>query len=224
MAGWILTLIASVALYVFLMTYLFPQMLLKTGLVIQVSKDRGIKNVKETTGRTIVYQPAMAYRKFVPQYLLSERNGKKVFLCKVAPTVKYLDYDVIMYNGVNQVCKVVNAKELIVNGYTEELSVDSDVAYVSLVVNGVNDSAVTEKKRKPITKKKIAWYLGSCAITTILEILLIKLCCSAVFGGVFRETFMSKGSSVWLTVVFALLATAANVGFVVWAIHKNNRK
>ena len=225
MAGWIITLLASVALYVFLMTYLFPQILLKTGLVIQVPKDRGIKNIKETTGRTIVYQPAMPYRKYIPQYLLSERNGKKILLCKVAPTVKYIDYDVIMYDGVNQVCKVVNAKELIEKkGYTDEMSIDSDVAYVSIVVNAVNDGMVTEKRRKPITTKKIVWYLGACVVTTVLEILLIKLCCSSLFGGVFREIFMAKGSSIWTTVIFTLLATAANVGFVVWAIKKNNRK
>ena len=225
MAGWIITLLASVAVYVFLMTYLFPQILLKTGLVLQVPKDRGIKNIKETTGRTIVYQPAMSYRKYIPQYLLSERNGKKILLCKVAPSVKYIDYDVIMYDGVNQVCKVVNAKELIEKkGYTDEMPIDSDVAYVSIVVNAVNDGIVTEKKRKPITTSKIAWYLGSCVVTTVLEILLIKLCCASLFGGVFREIFMAKESSIWTTVIFTLLATAANVGFVVWAIKKNNRK
>ena len=140
MAGWVITLIGSVAVYVFLMTYLFPQILLKTGLIIPTPRDRGIKNIKETTGRTIVYQPAIEYRKYIPQYLISERNGKKILLCKVSPNVKYIDYDVVMYDGTNQVCKVVNAKELIENDmYTEKMTLGANVAYVSIIINAVNN-------------------------------------------------------------------------------------
>ena len=225
MAGWVITLIGSVAVYVFLMTYLFPQILLKTGLIIPTPRDRGIKNIKETTGRTIVYQPAIEYRKYIPQYLISERNGKKILLCKVSPNVKYIDYDVVMYDGTNQVCKVVNAKELIEDDmYTDKMPLGANVAYVSIIINAVNNGKPAEKKRKPITTAKIAWYLVACIATTVLEILLIKLCCSCLFGGVFRETFMAKGNSIWTTILFTVLATAANVTFVMWAVKKNNRR
>ena len=223
-AGWVITLIASVVAYVVLMACVYPYVLLKTELVIRTPRDRGIKNVIETTGRTIVYQPGLEYRKYLPQYLISERNGKKILLCKLTPDVKYIDYDVITYDGFGRVRKVINAKELIDEvGYTQKMPLSRDVAYVSIVVNEVNDSVITQKKNKPITKWKIAGYSIACILTTVFEIFLIKLCCSSMFGGVFRESFMIKGESIWLTVGIALGAALVNLAFVVVAIGKNNR-
>ena len=223
-AGWIITLIASVFVCIFLMVYLFPNVFLKTGFVVPTVKDRGLKNIKETTGRTIVYQPSLAYRKYIPQYLISDREGERILLCKIAPNVKYIDYDVVMFDGANNVCRVVNAKELIENeGYTEKMSLDKDVAYVSIVVNEVNEEVLTENKTKPIVKEKIVWYSLACALTTFLEILLIKVCCSSLFGEIFKESFMVEWTSVWLTVGVALASLVVHLAVIFCAIYKNNR-
>lgn len=224
MAGWVTTLIISVLAYVILMSCVFPHGLLKTDWVIRAPRDRGIKNVKETTGRTIVYQPALEYRKYLPQYLISERDEKKILLCKLSPNVKYIDYDVVTYNAWNRVCKVINVKELIEKDvYTEQVALDKDVAYVSIIVNAVNGQMVTERKKKPVGKWKITGYTTACILATFLEILLIKLCCSNIFGGVFRETFMVEGNSVWLTVAIAGAAAVVNLICVIVAIVRNNR-
>lgn len=221
---WTITLIASVLTYVILMTCVFPRTLLKTELVIRTPRDRGIKNVKETSGRTIVYQPSLEYRAYIPQYLISERDDKKILLCKLSPDVKYIDYDVVAYDGLNQVCKVINAKELIDGeGYTKQMPLDRNVAYVSIVVNAVNDVTMDTRKNKPVTPGKIVGYSLACMCTTVVEILLIKLCCSSMFAGVFRESFMLQGDSIWLTVGIALAAGVINLTFVMLAIAKNNR-
>ena len=223
--GWVITLIASVVVYVVLMAYVFPRVLLKTELVVWVPRDRGIKNVKETMGRTIVYQPALEYRKYLPQYLISERNGEKILLCKLASCVKYIDYDVVTYDGFGRECKIINVKELIdKESYTQQLPLEDKVAYVSIAVNTVNDQVLTVHRKKPVEKWKIAVYTMACIFTTVLAIFTVKLCCSNMFGGVFRETFMAEGTSVWLTVGIGLAAAAVNLFFVLLAIRKNNRK
>lgn len=123
---WVIVLIVTVALYGFLMAYVLHCSFLKTEFVASESHDRGLKNVKETTGRSIVFQPSMKYRKHVTQYLISERNGEKILLCKLAENVRYIDYDVVMFNRFRKVFNVLNCKELIKEGhaYTEELAVE----------------------------------------------------------------------------------------------------
>lgn len=221
---WIILLILSLVVYALLMAYVLPRSFLKTEYIVGESNDRGLKNVKETTGRTIVYQPAMKYRKYVSQYLISERRGRKILKCKVEPNVKYLDYDVVLFNGVRKAFNVINVKELTENGYTEELTIDNETAYVSLVINGVNDTVFSRKTLKPVSRGKITTYILACTGLTILQVFLIKLCCSYVFGGVFREIFMVSTTSTLVTVLFAVIAVAMNLTFILSVILKSNRQ
>ena len=220
---WVVVLIMSVVAYGVLMAYVLPRSFLKTEFATSESFDRGVKNIKETVGRSIVYQPSLKYRKYVPQYVISERKGKKVLICKLAPNVKYIDYDVVAFNGVNKVCNVVNVKEVVEKGYTEKLLLNEDVAYISLVINAVNDEEFDNKTLKPVSGGKIAAYTLSCAGLTLLEIFLTKLCCSYGFGGVFRESFMVNLQSTVITITFALVAIVVNVSFILSVVLKGSR-
>lgn len=220
---WITALILSIAVYGFLMAFVLPRAFLKTELVNIKAKDRGIKNVKETVGRSIVYQPAMKIRKYVTQYVLSERKGKKILICKTAPDVRYIDYDVVMFNGINKPFKAVNAKELIENGYTDKLTLDPETAYVTLVINAVNDEKFKQKVIKPISGGKITLYAITCALLAFAQVYVMKLCCSYAFGGVFREEFMVTLQSNVITAICGALAAIINVTLVLVVTLKRNR-
>lgn len=226
---WMVVLAISFAAYGFLMTYVMPHYFLKTEYAVTETSDRGIKNVKETTGRSIVYQPAMKYRKFISQYLISERDGKKILKCKLAPNVEYVDYDVVMFNRFRKAFNILNVKELCENGYTDELELSKDTAYVSLLVNGVNDASetqnvgVTDKTLKPVTKRKMAMYALACSGLTVVQVFLVKLCCSYAFGGVFREIFMTSGTSNLLTLLLSAVAVIINVIFIFCALNSNRK-
>ena len=128
------------------------------------------------------------------------------------------------YDGLNRVYKVFNAKELIDGeSYTKQMPLDCNVAYVSIVVNEVNNLTLIKSKTKPVTPGKIAGYSAACFCTTVLGIFLVNICCANLFGGVFRESFMLQGDSVWLTVGMAIAAALINLVFVILAIGKNNR-
>ena len=219
---WILILIASVAVYVFLMAWVFPRTFLKTEFVAVESHDRGLKNIKETVGRSIVYQPSKQNRKYVPQYVISDRKDKKVLICKTAPNVRYIDYDVVMFNRFNQAFKVVNAKELIERERTEKLELDENTAYISLVINAVNEETFKNKVVKPVAGGKISLYALTCALMTALEVFLIKLCCSYSFGGVFQEEFVLSGKSLLFTGICAAVAAIINVACVLIVVLKRN--
>ena len=220
---WIAALVLSVGLYGFLMVYVLPRTFLKTGFASIRTKDRGIKNVKETVGRTIVYQPSMDIRKYVTQYLVSDRKGKKVLVCKTTPSVRYLDYDVVMFNGFNKPFKVVNAKELIENGYTDKLALDEQTAYVTLILNAVNDEEFKPDVIKPVSGGKIRLYALTCALLGFAQVFLMKLCCSYAFGGVFREEFMLTLQSNMVTVLCGVVVAIINVTLVLVSALRRNR-
>ena len=220
---WISVLIVSTVLYAVLMVLVLPRAFLKTELVNIGAKDRGIKNVKETVGRSIVYQPSMRNRRYVRQYVVSERKGKKVLICKTSPDVRYIDYDVVMFNGINKPFKAINAKELVENGYTDKLVLDPETAYVTLVINAVNDEVFKQKVVKPISGGKITLYALTSAVLAFAQVFLIKLCCSYAFGGVFREEFMLTAQSNSITLICGGIVALINIILVLAVAAKRNR-
>lgn len=221
---WIIILVVSILTYGFLTMYVLPRTFLKTEFVSFTSRDRGLKNIKETVGRSIVYQPSKQNRKYISQYVISDRKGKKVLVCKTAPNVRYIDYDVVMFNGINKAFNVINSKELIERGRTERLELDENTAYVSLIINAVNEESFKNKVVKPVPGGRITWYAIVCGLMTVLEVFFMKLCCSYGFGGVFREEFMLSLPGTLFTVLFAAVAALINVGFVLIVVLRKNRK
>ena len=220
---WIIILVVSLAVYGLLTMYVFPRSFLKTEFVSIKAHDRGLKNVKETVGRSIVYQPSKENRKYIPQYVLSHRKGKKVLVCKTAPNVRYLDYDVVMFNGIGKAFNIVNSKELIERNRTEKLELDEDTAYVSLVINAVNEEQFKHRVVRPVPGGRIAWYAVVCGLLTMLQVFVMKLCCSYGFGGVFREEFMLSLNGTLFTVLFAVVAALINVAVVLIVVLRKNR-
>jgi hypothetical protein len=70
----IITVIISIAV-IFVATCALPSIYLKFGCNIKSSKDRCIKRVYEPNGQSLVFEPEEKWRKYVKQYILSERNG-----------------------------------------------------------------------------------------------------------------------------------------------------
>ena len=221
---WILLLIISVVGYGMLMSTVLPRRFLKTDYIVSKPLDRGVKNVKETNGRSIVYQPAKKYRKFVTQYILSERDEKKILILKVDESVKYLNYDIVMFNGVGRIFNVMNVKELIKKtGYTEQIELPNEVAFVSLIVSEVNDLILESKAIKPVSGGKITGYVLISATVTAVEIFVAKLCLAYLIGGVFAESFLLSIESTIVTVAFAVIAILINVVAILGVTLKGGR-
>ena len=70
--------ICSVILYVFLAAKLLPNWLLKPHVDPSLDGDRGIKRFVFDCGRAIVYEPSVAYRKYI--------RGEAIADTELAPT------------------------------------------------------------------------------------------------------------------------------------------
>ena len=77
MALWILLLIAIIIVFVLVHAVLLPKIFLKVNYEYDTLPDRGVKVVGEINGKSIIYEPDVRIRKFVKQYIVSERNGRK---------------------------------------------------------------------------------------------------------------------------------------------------
>ncbi len=221
---WIALLIASLVVYGLLMGRVFPRRFLKRGYAITATADRGVKMVKETNGRSIVYQPSIRNRKYIPQYILSERDGQKKIICMVADNVKYVDFDVLMFNGQKKPFAAKNVKQLVKGKYLEEIDLPEDVAYVCLVINECNDVKFNVQLLDAIPSGKIASYVFLSALTTILMILVAKVCYAFAIGGVFKYSFLLEPNSLLITATFAGIALIVQTICILCITARTKRK
>ena len=200
---WMAIAIVTLTAYVFLVVKILPKKYLREGFLISTSPDRGLRNVKEKNGRSIVYEPTMKIRKYIKQYILSNRHGKKILICKIDENLRFLNYDVVMFDRNDKVFKVLNVKEVIARpGYTKRVELDDDTSYVTLVVKEA------DKKKFPVdtvttaSTGNVLKYVLLGGLATFVAIVLLAVCCVLIFGGIYSESFFySIGNVLFLLII-----------------------
>ena len=97
-AVWSIVLGGSLVVFAALIAVVFPRIFLKEGEIDTPPSDRGLKKVKEPNGKSILFEPSVEMRKYVRQYILSERGEKKVIVCRLDEEISYLDYDILLFD------------------------------------------------------------------------------------------------------------------------------
>lgn len=225
MALWILLLIAVIAVFVAVHAVLLPKLFLKVNYEYDALPDRGIKIVSEVNGKSIVYEPDVRIRKFVKQYIVSERNGKKVFVCKIDEAIRYIEYDVVEFDDKGNSFKVLSVSELIKDkGYTQICELSDKAAYVTLVLNSVNNTEFNYRASKKVVMRGVALYLTFATFTEIACILAIKACVAKISGGIFYESFVLSAPSWIFTAVICAATVIINVISTLCIVFSGHRK
>ena len=223
---WVVLLILTVGISVALAAFVLPQKYLRARHAIKEPTDRGIKKVLEKGGQSLVFQPVPKWRKFVKQYVLAERWGKKELMCKLDPEIAYIAYDVVLFNNQNKVFDVLTVKELVENkGYTKTLELPEETSYVSLVVTQADTQRFPQQFATKTARGDLVKFLLLTSLLILMEVLCIKVCCANVFGGVFRESFVLDLESLLITLAVAAVLIVINliVSFVTVKI-RNTKK
>ena len=212
MVVWIILFILTIVISVVIASFVLPNAYLKASYALKKTGDRGIKKIAEKNdGTTIVYEPVVKWRKYVKQYLLSERYGQKKMVCKIDPDVEYLAYDVVLFNHRDEPFDVISVKEKTEGEFTKPLDLPEETSYVALSITEVD----TVQFPVPITQKvpgrNIVAFLLWCSLCLFMEVFCVKACCSNLFGGVFRQSFMLDGESFAVTLVIALVTLFINL-------------
>ena len=209
MVVWSIVLAVLVAAFILIHVLILPKAFLRTDWGRLPVTGRGVKSVESGSGHSIVYEPDIKTAKYIKQYSLSERGGKKFLLCKIDEKIKYINFDVAVFNKDGNTVKILNVKEIISRqGFTEVCELPEETAYVTLSLNEVNGQKKSRGLRGEISPKNFAWYLSLSAIADIVCVVLAKICITNIFGGIYSESFLLSGMG-WLYTFLAALAVVA---------------
>ena len=227
MAVWSALLICGIVVFFILMIGLLPRLFLKNRYAIKESFDRGIKKYRlKDDGYGIVYEPDLKIRKYMEQYVLVNREGEKQLLCKIKPTISYIDFDVVLFDCANRVTQVLHVQELVEkSAYTKTVTLPSDTSYVSILLNGVDDRVLSKESSVRISPFHMTgfWISGLCL--SVCLSFCVKMAISQMFGRVFRDSFMASATGNLITLALAL--AVGSVGLLVLTlimIQKNKKK
>ncbi len=213
MFGWIILLIVVIIASVLIASVALPRLYLKKKYELTESEDRGIKKVLEKNGQSIVYEPALQWRKYVKQYVLSERRGKKQLICKIDPELSYLAYDIAVFNHKDELVTVLNVKERVEGKeFTKIVELPFETSYVALTVTEADAKSFSVPVSGKVSAGNVAKYLFWSTLCLIMATLCIKVCFANIFGGIFRESIVLDEDGIWITAI--ILAVLIFINFL----------
>ena len=202
MAFWILALLAIVAAFLAIATLVLPKLFLHNKCSLTSSRDRGIRRMIDRRGQSMLYEPSPSLRKYIKKYVITVRDGNKVLVCRLGKKIKYLDYDIVVFDSENKVRCILNVKELPQDtGYTRVIKLPDEAAYVSINVNGVDDTIFPHRVLSRVSFWRVFIFTLCSAALVAATVLGIRICCTYIFGGVFSESLLVEGKSTLFTII-----------------------
>lgn len=222
---WSVLLAVTVIVFVVLHAVVLPRWFLNVGFSVRAPIGRGVRVIRETNGRSIVYDADVSIRKYIPQYILSERGGKKQLVCRAAYGLSYLDFDIVLFDNFNKVTGVLHVKELLSDsGYTGAVDLPDDTAYASIYLNAADGYTRKNKLTARISGKRWLLFLAVSAVIEIFTVFMARACIAHLFGGLFGEIFLYSAESNYIACGVCLLLIVLNAVFMAIAVRVRTGK
>lgn len=224
-ALWIIILLVVLSLSGYLAGGVLPRAFLTLRYTVKKSEDRCIKRVYEHNGQSMVFEPEVKWRKYVKQYVLSERKEKKQLMLRVDENLSYIVYDVAVFNSRNEVEKVIKVKDYVdKKGYCKVVDLPEETSYVSIQVLRADNELFEDHLTAKVPAGKTFKFICVSALVVIIETVWIKICVSNILGGVFRESFVLSVDGLLVSLMIAGIAIVVNtlVSLVALAVRKSN--
>jgi hypothetical protein len=212
--------------YALLIIYVLPKHILKRNFSLTQPIDRGLKKYKiSDSDYAIVYEPTLAVRKYITQYILARKDGKKIFKGKIQQGIAFLDFDIILFNSLGQVFNIVNVMHIVNKStFTEEVELPSETAYASILINQVDMEKMKKAEAVKITSKQLFRFGCLALLSSIGMSVCTMFVFSKLFGGLFRESFIEKMvSSGWVFIVPTIIC-ALFIGGACYTLSKNSKR
>jgi hypothetical protein len=199
----------SCYLYVILTAKVLPALFLRPGFS-PVKHDRGVKKYVFPSGRAVTYEPSLAIRKYVKQYVLYEDCGEKFIKCKLAEGIRYIKYSITIYDRNDKAISVLTVSENIIHdGYTLSTLISSEASYVSFALDIVDETVIKSERNEVYPIYKIVIYVLSNITATLVEGLVCINSIKSVLDWIFfasndRFFGMELNYSVWVFMYIAI--------------------
>ena len=227
MLFWTLLLALVIIVYALLIIWALPKLILKSKYPITHPTDRGLKKYKfSDSDYAVVYEPSLSARKYITQYILSKKDGKKTITCKIDQNVTYIDFDIVLFNAHGESFLVINSMELVDTDYiTKEIELPSETAYASVIVNQVNEKKIREAQVAQVQPARLVVYGALSLILSMGMSVCTMLAFSNIFGGLFRETFAEKMlSSGWVFIYPTIICAVCIFGACYMLFSRNSKR
>lgn len=202
---------------------------MKVTYSVNATRDFGLKKKHTDDLDCVVYQPAKDIRQYVSQYILVKRDGKLVFKCKADEQITRLDYDIVCFGVDHKAIHSVNIVDDITEaGYSSEVELPQDTAYVTLLVNSVNGKSLGNKSRLRLSFWNMFLFTILSALVICLETVVARICFGQMFAGVFGESYVTATSNIITTAISAAVLIVAywfvTVGVLIHKVRSWRRK
>jgi hypothetical protein len=227
MLFWTLTLALVVIAYVLLIVWILPKFMLKSNYPIPQPTDRGLKKYKfSDSDYAVVYEPSLSARKYITQYVLAKKDGKKIIKCKVAANVTYIDFDIALFDAHEHCFQVIHSMDLISSdGVTDAIELPDETAYASVIINQVDQIQLRHTHTSTISASRLFGFGTLALIISVLTSVLVMISFSNIFGGVFRETFAEKMlTSGWVFIFPSIICAACIIGACYVLFSRNSKR
>ena len=228
MFGWIVLLLLLCAVFVILHIFILPKYFLRYICDARLFEGRGLRRIVDARGVHIIYEPNAVARAYMPQYILSERNGKKYMICRIDNAIRAVDYDILLFNKSGKLFRILNVKENIKReGFTGEVKLPTKTSYAFVTVRAV-DGIKTECANYHLSPIWLCFYIALCFIVETLGFFAIRECIGYCFGGLYGETYLSYtfyllGGEVGISLL-AVLLNLIIMFIVIKCSNRNNLK
>lgn len=161
----------SIAVYTWLISYMLPKLFLGVRYEIGAHLGRGLRKIKYSDGRAVLYEPHPRVRKYMDKYLLFTVKGCKYFQFRVNELVGSYKLRVICYDNRNRVIDVIDVSETVESWLTRPVQLHQDTSYVAPLLLSVNGSTISDESVMVTGLRYAPLYLVSCAAATFLQFL-----------------------------------------------------
>jgi hypothetical protein len=154
---------SGIAVSYILITFFFPRLIMRPTCDAASISDRGLKKYTYEDGRGVLYEPEIAARKYIKQYLLFTKDGAKYIKCYVGEHVRHVKYDVLVFDNKNKLIDVIAVNEVVRgSSMTKSLALPASTSYVSLILRSADDMYIG-------SAIKIKFSYISCGIYAVLS-------------------------------------------------------
>ncbi len=210
--GWVVAIIAISIAYVALAAFALPKLLFRTRYAVTEPTDRGVKKSDDGDTSTLVFEPAPDAAEYIERYAVTERDGKRELVCKLAGTFDLIDYDIVVFDAAGKPSQVFNVKDGVAGGeYTRAVEIPCDTDFVSVIVNGADDKVFSRRVVKNVSAGRIALFLALNLLLTAAAVIGIKACLAYMGAGIFTESFLVRLESAAVTAVTVAIAVAFDI-------------
>ncbi len=221
-----LIILVSLAAFLYLTASVYPRLSLR--MVWKKDRrgpllgDRGVRKLTFPEGRAIVYEPALAYRRYLRRYALIKRDGCTYIQCRVHDAIRHIRYDVASFDKRGRLLDVLSVSECVTEaGQTQPVRLPRETAYAAVTLRKADAMYENREGFLGYSRVGMGVYAGLTVATTVAAALILRHCLHEIMSTIPLDYYLRvegvKFSEIRVTELGATLAVSILMGLAIAA-------